>query len=620
MSIFRLTVIFVMLVLISGCLGMISGRVSDVVDYYVSPQGSDAASGTREAPLQTLHHAKERAVATIHESSPESVTIWLTEGIHTLSRTLEIFPEDNLQGKSKLVFKAFPGTGSVVSGGVKLSEWSGNGQGIWQTTLSGQYNPSELFVDGSRAIKARHPNTGYLRVRQAGEDRRTNFLFEPGDFPVPAQLSDVHVVLFHDWSISRMPLANIDIHNNRISAIDSIGVKGLPFFNLDNWEAHPRYYLEGAPEFLDMEMEWVFDAESRILSLKLPEGVDPASMNITIPVLEGLIRFNGNPGNPVRNISFEGLTFSHSAWNVPEWGYNGVQACHFDDRSHPGKPWSVVSAAISGDWMSSCRFDGCKFTHLGGSGLWIGSGSEECTVSRCHFEDISGNGIMIGEGSDRKVDQRPWYEVVPDQVARGNTVEYSMIQKCGARLFGAVGIWCGLTAETTIQGNEISDLPYTAISIGWMWNDTPTPARDNVIENNHIYHILQKLSDGGGIYSLGLQPGSRLTGNHIHDVKINTGRAESNGMFLDEGTTDIVVSHNLIYNIARSPLRFHRAGQNKVENNFLFTTADVPPIMYNATPEENILKVSNRIFDVEPDISPNFFESYIAQWMEEKDH
>ena len=27
-----------------------------------------------------------------------------------------------------------------------------------------------------------------------------------------------------------------------------------------------------------------------------------------------------------------------------------------------------------------------------------------------------------------------------------------------------------------ISNNEISNLPYTGISIGWMWNPTPTPA------------------------------------------------------------------------------------------------------------------------------------------------
>jgi hypothetical protein len=95
---------------------------------------------------------------------------------------------------------------------------------------------------------------------------------------------------------------------------------------------------------------------------------------------------------------------------------------------------------------------------------------------------------------------------------------------------------------------------------------------------------------------LGLQPGSKILNNHIHDVSLNVGRAESNGMFLDEGTTDVVVENNLIYNIAKSPLRFHKATTNLVKGNFLFCGEDIPPIRYNNTNEADIQKVDNQVF------------------------
>jgi hypothetical protein len=131
-----------------------------------------------------------------------------------------------------------------------------------------------------------------------------------------------------------------------------------------------------------------------------------------------------------------------------------------------------------------------------------------------------------------------------------------------------------------------------------MWNSDPTPCRENIIHANHIHHVLLTLSDGGGIYSLGLQPGSRITNNLIHDVKINAGRAESNGMFLDEGTKELLVENNIIYNIARSPLRFHRAQYpNLVQDNFLACGEGIPPIRYNNTLEDDIQKSGNLILD-----------------------
>ena len=73
---------------------------------------------------------------------------------------------------------------------------------------------------------------------------------------------------------------------------------------------------------------------------------------------------------------------------------------------------------------------------------------------------------------------------------------------------------------------------------------------------------MQRLSDGGGIYTLGWQPGTALIGNVIHDIPVNAGRAESNGMFIDQGSTDLEIKENTIYRVLRSPIRFNIAGKN----------------------------------------------------------
>jgi hypothetical protein len=104
------------------------------------------------------------------------------------------------------------------------------------------------------------------------------------------------------------------------------------------------------------------------------------------------------------------------------------------------------------------------------------------------------------------------------------------------------------------------------------------------------------LSDGGGIYSLGLQPGSRITHNLIHGVKVNAGRAQSNGMFLDEGTKELLIENNIVYDIAMSPLRFHKAKHpTLVRKNVLACKEGKPPIAYNSTREGDIEKIDNTI-------------------------
>jgi hypothetical protein len=113
-----------------------------------------------------------------------------------------------------------------------------------------------------------------------------------------------------------------------------------------------------------------------------------------------------------------------------------------------------------------------------------------------------------------------------------------------------------LARDTRIANNEIANHPYTGVSVGWMWNPTATPAGGNIVSQNHIHHVMQVLSDGGGIYTLGRQPGTRLVENVIHDVPLNVGRAEPNGMFLDEGSDQIEIVGNVIYGTDRSPLRY----------------------------------------------------------------
>lgn len=566
-------------------------------DFYVSPFGNDRNPGMKSAPFATIEKAQLVVLEKIKANPNENYTVWLQGGEYQIENNI-IFDSKDFNGTGNVTFKAVRKQKPVISGGINITDWQKNSSGFWVAKLPGNHsiiNLRELFVDGKRAIRARYPNNGYLHVKQAGADRRTNFFFKEGDFPIPRDVENTELVLLHDWSASRIPVKEINPAENKLIAVDSIGPKKPDFFNLDHWEPNPRYFLENAIEFLDADFEWFFDKKENELFLKLPGNQNANDLKIVVPVSTGLLKLVGTKNQPLKNIHFQGISFENCAWEIPETGYCGIQACHFDPRPERGG-WTVVPAAIYAEWTEGCTFLDCSFKNLGGSGLWLSTGSKNCSVSNSIFQDISGNGIMIGEGRDRQVNSQAWWQIAPEQVALGNRIENCTITDCGTQFYGAVGIWCGLTAETTIKNNEIHDLPYSGISIGWMWSPVPTPCRDNVIDGNHIHHILQTLSDGGGIYMLGLQPRSKITNNHIHDVQINAGRAESNGMFLDEGTTDVLIQNNLVYNIAKSPLRFHQATINLVKDNWLFCTDENPPIRYNATKEEDIQKVNNKSF------------------------
>ncbi|MCA8974157.1 MAG: right-handed parallel beta-helix repeat-containing protein [Planctomycetes bacterium] len=216
----------------------------------------------------------------------------------------------------------------------------------------------------------------------------------------------------------------------------------------------------------------------------------------------------------------------------------------------------TLPAAIGLRWARACRIDRCTATAVGGTGIGVGAGCRDCRVIDTTVSGAGGNRVMVGDGGDEA-----------DTAAAGNAVRNCVIERCGRRLFGAVGVWVGLTERTTIANCEIRDLPYTGVSVGRSWDDRPTPCRGNAIERNHIHHVMQLLSDGGAIYTLGLQPGTVFRGNAIHDVRRNAGRAPSNGFFFDQGTRGLLVEGNVIWAIDTTPLRWHMTHDNTVSGN-----------------------------------------------------
>jgi len=583
---------------------MLLGCGSPELEIYVSPNGNDQAAGTMSAPVKTLQRAAE---LTREKAGQVPVTIYLSGGRYALTAPLMLGPEEAGTVEAPVLWKSMPGENPVICGGIPVNDWEQEEDGSWSTILPDAYQGTfrSFYVNGVLATRARHPNDNYLRVGQAGKDNRTNFFFKENELSEIGDIEGLELILLHDWSVTRIPVKSIDWKTKQLSTIDSIGAQ-LPFFTLTHWEDHPRYYLENSREFCDHPGEWYADfKQGKIYYHPAPGDRIDATTGI-IPLADKLIVIEGNKEQHAAYISFEGITFEHTAWKLPGLGYCGVQACMFTDRTSNTSNWSKIPAAIELDLAMHCSFDQCTIRNTGGSGIWIRRNCQECKISFSHIHDVSGNGVSIGEGNDRLADGSPWWKSSPAEVSRGNVVSHTLIEHCGSQFYGAVGIWCGLVANTVIEHNEIRNLPYTGISVGWMWTPEPTPCEENTIHANHIHHILTILSDGGGIYSLGLQPGSRITQNLIHDVQVNAGRAESNGMFLDEGTKELLIENNIVYNIARSPLRFHKAAHpNLVKNNVLVCIDDIPPIAYNNTRETDIQKIDNIILSQssEPDMA-----------------
>jgi hypothetical protein len=110
-----------------------------------------------------------------------------------------------------------------------------------------------------------------------------------------------------------------------------------------------------------------------------------------------------------------------------------------------------------------------------------------------------------------------------------------------------VGIGIGYAREVAVEHNEISDLPYTGISLGWGWTPTRNCLRDNRIHANHLHHIATRMCDTAGIYTLSAQPGTIVSENCVHDIVMspNVDRPEHwFYLYTDEGSSFITVRDN----------------------------------------------------------------------------
>ncbi len=522
-------------------------------DFYISPQGADADPGTKEQPFATIPHAQGAVRELIAGGLQEDVTIYLHGGVYGLTDTLAFGRADSGDASHSITYAAIDGEKVIVSGGSVITGWEKGPDDIWHATVPPSSSFRQLFVNGHRATRARTPNAGdaqpcgQLQGATLEKDRsKWTYQFAPGLLKDWKNIGDVECVVFGNWEITRKQLQTVDSSNGtaimappHVSPHEAIAPGTGRYF-----------YLENALEFIDTPGEWYLDRTSGVLSYRPLPGEKMATATVIAPHLQHLVDIKGTSATPVRNLHFKGVSFEHSDWELPPAGYCGVQACHFAaGKTWNESGWGMIDAAIRCENSENCSIENGSLTHLGGCGIELSNHCHHCSIRGNVISDVSGNGIQIG-GPDPSADAVP----------SGCRVENNHVHDCGLDYSGAVGIWVGIAEGTVISHNLVHALPYSGISVGWQWNPEPTACKNNTIEFNHIHDVMNRLGDGGGIYTLGFQPGTVIRSNLIHDIHRSqfAQAAPNNGMFIDEGSKGFLFENNVIYKTSAEPIRFNQ--------------------------------------------------------------
>jgi len=533
-------------------------------EFHISPSGNDANPGTKDQPFATPARAVAAVRTLVAGGLNRDVRVVLRGGTYALEAPLVLTPADSGSADYAITYAAAPGETVVISGGRPITGWKPGGESNWTVELpgvkSGQWFFRQLVVNDQRAVRARWPDEdGVLRIATVGSEVKS-FTFDRTLPPENLGDQDAEFVVYQNWSVSRALVTNSD--ERQLATATAVGWIG----HGDMTTASPGKpaFIEHARAALDQPGEWFLDRRSGTLTYLARPGETPAQTAAVAPVLTQLVKIAGTKGKPVRNLRFEGLRFEHTDFALPAVGYSEIQAAHFGPSTK--LPTQVQPVAVECAYAEDVRFERCRFAHLNNSGIGFGPGCRRNIVSGCVIEDIGGSGVMVGwrgtgrlQGGAEGTLDADWAE--PTDAPTANTIVNCVVRRCGADSRGAVGVFVAFSADTRVAHNLIHDLPYTGMSVGYRWDTTPTSQARCVVESNHIYDVMKKLADGGGVYTLGFQPGTVLRGNLIHDVHRSAfahGGAPNNGFFVDEGSKGFLFESNVVHKTSGDSVRFNQ--------------------------------------------------------------
>ncbi len=554
-------------------------------EIWVSNTGDDANLGTKDSPLATLSMAlrKARNLRRLNDPSiKDGIHIILKDGTYYLEEPIFIRPEDAGTVESPTIIEAQTNAKPILSGGLQINGWkkleteiNGLKAGtVWVADApqkAGEViNYRQLWVNGKKAVRAKSTlGTQMDRILSWDKVSETCWIpfkdksikFEPG----------MEMFMIQWWAIANLRIKNIEVHQDSAkvyfeqpeSRIQSEHPWPAPWISKNN--GNSAFFLNNGISLLNEPGEWYLDRKRAKIYYYPREGENMNSAEVMVPVLENLVEVKGTIDFPVHHVFFKGISFEYSNWLRPsQQGHVPLQAGMYlldayklkipgtpDKASLENQAWvGRPRAAVEVNYANNLQFEACSFEHLSSTGLDFNHGTNHNTTKGNLFKDIGGTAINVGVFSEEAFEAHlPYNPQDKREICSDEVITDNLITNVANEDWGTLGIGAGFVKNITIEHNEISDVSYSGISLGWGWTPTINAMGNNKIIANKIHHYAKHLHDVAGIYTLSAQPNSQIEENYIDNVYYSPYAHDPYlwlYLYTDEGSAHFTVKNNWI--------------------------------------------------------------------------
>lgn len=572
--------------------------------FYVAVGGEDRSAGTVKRPFATLARARD---AVRQLPAPRRATVYLRGGLYPVRDTVVFDHRDSGAADRPVVYQAYPGERPVLSGGIEVTGWtklSNSVHGlpaeaarhVWVAPMPLLHHSGRFFTmfDG-HGMLPRARTRGFL-PEPGGVGDRLQAHFPAGAIRNWPNLQDVELVIRPEqvWTMNILGLAAVD--ESRCLARTTIPGT-YPLIRLGRMfavpDGMPSAWIENVPEGLDSPGEWMANTREGLVYL-WPRGARPEG--IRVAGLRELVRLEGNEetGQLVRHIVFRGLTFTHGDRDV--WTAEDIGLQHDWDL------WNKDNALVRMRGAEDCAVEHCLFTQTGGGGVRLDLHCRRNRVAANELVHFGGTGILAAGYGPGTRDVNGDNEIVNNRIHHGgelywhspgiflwqsgrNRVAHNEIHHFGYNGLVISGVRAGSFRNREGKGREVDPTLRWAEIGALQFFEPPNSSRperetlpylhgrDNLVEYNDIYRVMERLGDGNGIYVSGAGHGNIIRQNAVHDLY---GTGVNSAIRTDGWQEGTLIAENVVYNCVGGGITLKQV--NRVENNIVANLILVSPL------------------------------------------